>query len=205
MTLDTTFIERLYEELPARIMDLTLDGINSMAFPKPKDQCTVREIRTRLHGVCRRWNQIVLDNPILWRDVELISPYVATHPYIEEELRQLNFTLRNGKQVSRRLAVAVGTITSRIVPDSQPPFNPLVLPAFEVIRAEKNWESVSIHACGLAARPLFTPQSHQSPSASPWKKLRSLAIWENWWADPWGSHPLTLSSKDVPALREAFL
>ncbi|TEB33639.1 hypothetical protein FA13DRAFT_163469 [Coprinellus micaceus] len=145
MTLDTTFIERLYEELLARIMDLTLDGINSMAFPKPKDQCTVREIRTRLRGVCRRWNQIVLDNPILWRDVELISPYVATHPYIEEELvRRLYFTLRNGKQVSRRLAVAVGTITSRIVPDSQPPFNPLVLPAFEVIRAEKKL-GISFH------------------------------------------------------------
>jgi hypothetical protein len=199
MTLGAAFIDRLHEELLANVMELTLEGIDPMF---PKGRFTVREFRTRLRRVCRRWNQLILDNPILWKDVELFSPYIPTHSFIEDELRLLRLNLRNGKDVMRRLAITV-THDHTTHPGSGTPFDPLILPALDVIRAENEWESISLHICGAVTRSLFTPLPPSS-SVSPWKKLRAITITENWRVAQSDPGPFIISAEDAPALRGVF-
>jgi hypothetical protein len=133
------FIDRLYEELPAYVMEFSLKEIDPMS---PWSYCTVREFRTCL----RSWNQIVPGNPVLWKDVEVISPFIAAQTDVADELRRLRFIIQSGKKISRHLAITVQPKLPSATIDSEsspPPFNLLTLPAFDIIRQEGNFGSRS--------------------------------------------------------------
>ncbi|TEB33641.1 hypothetical protein FA13DRAFT_163615 [Coprinellus micaceus] len=185
---DNFAISQLHEDLLIRVIQTLLSGTRGGR----QVQLPTREQRTHLRGVCRRWNRIVLDSPMLWKEVELRvqSTHQAT---LDDELRRLRFSLDRGGDVMRHLVLNIDA----------PLAETNATPLLDAIRAEQNWVHVSITSSGASiSSSLFAPLQPSHP-ISPWRFLRFLHI-----AEPQVLSivpqvcSFNLSPEDAPALRE---